>query len=113
MLCLNCKGGHVDLLQLMEQLGQERDRQHFAGGRRHPELGRIEKRDRSTGAGIYRAQGVRRENGENACGGYGRSNARRLISFEEQPAFKLGEDFLIESEVDYPCSPGSLKKSER
>ena len=26
---------------------------------------------------------------------------------------RLGEDFLIESEVEYPCSPESWKKSER
>ena len=34
VLCLNCKGGHVDLLQLMEQLGQEQIDSISAGKRR-------------------------------------------------------------------------------
>lgn len=47
VLCLNCKDGHIDLLQLMEQLGQEQiDSILLEGG--GTELGRIEKRDRST-----------------------------------------------------------------
>ena len=113
VLCLNCKGGHVDLLQLMEQLGQEQiDSILLEGG------GTLNWAALKSGivqqVQAYIAPKVfGGKTAKTPVEGTGVPTPDASFHLKNSRLFKLGEDFLIESEVDYPCSPGSLKKSER
>lgn len=112
VLCLNCKDGHIDLLQLMEQLGQEQiDSILLEGG------GTLNWAALKSGI-VQQVQAYiapRLFGGKTAktpVEGTGVPTPDASFHLKNSRLFKLGEDFLIESEVEYPCSPGSLKKSD-
>ena len=113
VLCLNCKGGHVDLLQLMEQLGQEQIDSILLEGGGTLNWAALKAGSFNRCRHISRPRCCGTESGRNACEGTGVPTPDASFHLKNSRLFKLGEDFLIESEVDYPCSPGSLKKSER
>lgn len=113
VLCLNCKAGHVDLLQLMEQLGQEQiDSILLEGGGTLNwaalESGIVQQVQAYITPKLFGGKAAK-----TPVEGIGVPTPNDAFRLKNSRLFKLGEDFLIESEVDYPCSPGSLKKSEQ
>ena len=113
ILCLSNQDGHVDLPQLMWRLGQEQiDSILLEGG------GTLNWAALKSGI-VQQVQAYiapKLFGGETAktpVEGVGVPAPDAAFHLKNSRLFKLGEDFLIESEVDSLCSPESLKKLER
>lgn len=113
ILCLSNQDSHVDLPQLMWRLGQEQiDSILLEGG------GTLNWAALKSGI-VQQVQAYiapKLFGGETAktpVEGVGVPAPGAAFHLKNSRLFKLGEDFLIESEVDSLCSPESLKKLER
>ena len=112
VLCLNEKDGHVDLVQLMERLGQEQiDSILLEGGGTLNwaalESGIVQQVQAYIAPKLFGGQ-----TSKTPVEGVGVPSPDAAFHLKNSQLFRLGEDFVIESEVDSPCSPGSLKKWE-
>lgn len=112
VLCLSEKDSHVDLSQLMNQLGQEQmDSILLEGGGTLSwaalESGIVQQVRTYIAPKLFGGKTAK-----TPVEGVGVPSPDAAFHLKNSQLFRLGEDFLIESEVDYPCSPGSLKKSE-
>lgn len=110
VLCLNCKAGHVDLLQLMEQLGQAQiDSILLEGGGTLNwaalKSGIVQQVQAYIAPKLFGGKAAK-----TPVEGIGVPTPNDAFRLKNSRLFKLGEDFLIESEVEYPCSQESLKK---
>ena len=107
VLCLNEENGHVDLRQLMERLGREQIDSILLEGGGTLNWSRAGMRHRAAGAGIYRPKAIRRKGCENPVEGVGVPAPTNAFRLKNSRLERLGEDLLIESEVEYPCSQES------
>lgn len=112
VLCLNEKDGHADLVQLMERLGQEQiDSILLEGGGTLNwaalESGIVQQVQAYIAPKLFGGKTAK-----TPVEGMGVPAPGAAFRLKNSQLFKLGEDLLIESEVDYPCLPGSLKKLE-
>ena len=113
VLCLNERNGHVDLLRLMERLGQEQiDSILLEGGGTLNwaalESGIVQQVQTYIAPKLFGGR-----NAKTPIEGAGVPSPDAAFYLKNSRLERLGEDFLIESEVEYPCSPESWKKSER
>ena len=107
VLCLHAENNHVDLVQLMEQLGQMQiDSVLLEGG------GTLNWAALNTGI-VQQVQAYiapKLFGGKDAktpVEGLGVPSPAAAFHLKDSRICRLGEDFLIESEVAYPCSPES------
>ena len=107
VLCLHAENNHVDLVQLMEQLGQMQiDSVLLEGG------GTLNWAALSAGI-VQQVQAYiapKLFGGKDAktpVEGLGVPSPAAAFHLKDSRICRLGEDFLIESEVAYPCSPES------
>ncbi|MBR5318956.1 MAG: bifunctional diaminohydroxyphosphoribosylaminopyrimidine deaminase/5-amino-6-(5-phosphoribosylamino)uracil reductase RibD [Peptococcaceae bacterium] len=112
VLCLNEKHGHVDLSQLMNRLGQEQIDSILleGGGTLHwaaLESGIVQQVQAYIAPKLFGGKTAK-----TPVEGMGVPTPDTAFRLKNSRMIRLGEDFLIESEVDYPCSPELLKKSE-
>lgn len=112
VLCLNEKRGHVDLSRLMERLGQEQiDSVLLEGGGTLNwaalESGIVQQVQAYIAPKLFGGKSAK-----TPVEGVGVPSPDAAFHLKNSRFINLGEDFLIESEVDYSCSPESLKKSE-
>ena len=112
VLCLNEKHGHVDLSQLMNRLGQEQIDSILleGGGTLHwaaLESGIVQQVQAYIAPKLFGGKTAK-----TPVEGMGVPTPDTAFRLKNSRMTRLGEDFLIESEVDYPCSPELLKKSE-
>jgi len=82
------------------KIGGRKHRQHSAGGGRNPELGSGGKRHHTEGAGLYRTEAVRGSDCKDSGRGNRLSYSGRGDLLKNSHITQLGEDFLIEGEVD-------------
>ena len=113
VLCLNERNGHVDLLRLMERLGQEQiDSILLEGGGTLNwaalESGIVQQVQTYIAPKLFGGR-----NAKTPIEGAGVPSPDAAFYLKNSRLERLGEDFLIESEVEYPCLPESWKKSER
>ena len=113
VLCLEAHRGHVNLLQLMEQLGQEQiDSILLEGGGTLNwsalESGIVQQVQAYIAPKLF---GGRDAKAPIEGAGVPLPDAAFLL--KNSRLEQLGKDFLIESEVEYPCLPESWKKSEQ
>ena len=113
ILCLNEKDGHVDLPQLMERLGAEQVDSILLEGGGTLNWAALE-------SGIVRQVQAyiapKLFGGKTAktpVEGAGVPDPGLAFQLKNSRILRLGEDFLIESEVNDSCLPESLKKWER
>lgn len=107
VLCLHAENNHVDLVQLMEQLGQMQiDSVLLEGG------GTLNWAALNAGI-VQQVQAYiapKLFGGKDAktpVEGLGVPSPAAAFHLKDSRICRLGEDFLIESEVAYPCSPES------
>ena len=107
VLCLHAENNHVDLVQLMEQLGQMQiDSVLLEGG------GTLNWAALNAGI-VQQVQAYiapKLFGGKDAktpVEGLGVPSPAAAFHLKDSRICRLGEDFLIESEVVYPCSPES------
>ena len=113
VLCMNERNGHVDLPQLMERLGQEQiDSILLEGGGTLNwaalESGIVQQVQAYIAPKLFGGK-----NAKTPIEGAGVPSPDTAFRLKNSRLEQLGEDFLIESEVEYPCSPESWKKSEQ
>lgn len=105
--------GHVNLLQLMEQLGQEQiDSILLEGGGTLNwsalESGIVQQVQAYIAPKLFGGRDAK-----TPIEGAGVSFPDAAFQLKNSRLERLGEDLLIESEVEYPCLPESWKKSEQ
>ena len=113
VLCLEAHCGHVNLLQLMEQLGQEQiDSILLEGGGTLNwsalESGIVQQVQAYIAPKLFGGRDAKAP-----IEGAGVSFPDAAFRLKNSRLEQLGKDFLIESEVEYPCLPESWKKSEQ
>ena len=113
VLCLEEQCGHVNLPQLMEQLGQEQiDSILLEGGGTLNwsalESGIVQQVQAYIAPKLFGGR-----NAKAPIEGAGVLFPDAAFRLKNSRLEQLGEDFLIESEVEYPCLPESWKKSEQ
>ena len=113
ILCLEEHCGHVNLLQLMEQLGQEQiDSILLEGGGTLNwsalESGIVQQVQAYIAPKLFGGRDAKAP-----IEGAGVPFPDAAFRLKNSRLEQLGEDFLIESEVEYPCLPESWKKSEQ
>lgn len=113
ILFLEEQCGHVNLLQLMEQLGQEQiDSILLEGGGTLNwsalESGIVQQVQAYIAPKLFGGRDAKAP-----IEGAGVSFPDAAFRLKNSRLEQLGEDFLIESEVEYPCLPESWKKSEQ
>ena len=113
VLCLEEQCGHVNLPQLMEQLGQEQiDSILLEGGGTLNwsalESGIVQQVQAYIAPKLFGGRDAK-----TPIEGAGVPFPNAAFRLKNSRLERLGEDFLIESEVEYPCLPESWKKSER
>ena len=107
VLCLNERNGHVDLLRLMERLGQEQiDSILLEGGGTLNwaalESGIVQQVQTYIAPKLFGGR-----NAKTPIEGAGVPSPDAAFYLKNSRLERLGEDFLIESEVEYPCSQES------
>ena len=112
ILCLEEQCGHVNLPQLMEQLGQEQiDSILLEGGGTLNwsalESGIVQQVQAYIAPKLFGGRDAK-----TPIEGAGVPFPDAAFRLKNSRFERLGEDFLIESEVEYPCLPESWKKSE-
>ena len=105
VLCLHSKDGHVDLVQLMEQLGQRQiDSILLEGGGTQNwaalEAGIVQQVQAYIAPKLFGGKDAK-----TPVEGLGVPSPAAAFHLKDSRICRLGEDFLIESEVAYPCSP--------
>lgn len=113
ILCLEEHCGHVNLLQLMEQLGQEQiDSILLEGGGTLNwsalESGIVQQVQAYIAPKLFGGRDAKAP-----IEGAGVPFPDAAFRLKNSRLEQLGKDFLIESEVEYPCLPESWKKSEQ
>ena len=113
VLCLEEQCGHVNLPQLMEQLGQEQiDSILLEGGGALNwsalESGIVQQVQAYIAPKLFGGRDAKAP-----IEGAGVPFPDAAFRLKNSRLEQLGEDFLIESEVEYPCLPASWKKSEQ
>lgn len=113
VLCLEAHCGHVNLLQLMEQLGQEQiDSILLEGGGTLNwsalESGIVQQVQAYIAPKLFGGRDAKAP-----IEGAGVPLPDAAFRLKNSRLEQLGKDFLIESEVEYPCLPESWKKSEQ
>ncbi len=113
ILCLEEQCGHVNLPQLMEQLGQEQiDSILLEGGGTLNwsalESGIVQQVQAYIAPKLFGGRDAK-----TPIEGAGVPFPDAAFRLKNSRLEQLGEDFLIESEVEYPCLPESWKKSEQ
>lgn len=113
VLCLEAHCGHVNLLQLMEQLGQEQiDSILLEGGGTLNwsalESGIVQQVQAYITPKLFGGRDAKAP-----IEGAGVPLPDAAFRLKSSRLEQLGKDFLIESEVEYPCLPESWKKSEQ
>ena len=113
VLCLEEQCGHVNLPQLMEQLGQEQiDSILLEGGGTLNwsalESGIVQQVQAYIAPKLFGGRDAK-----TPIEGAGVPLPDAAFRLKNSRLERLGEDFLIESEVEYPCLPESWKKSEQ
>ena len=113
VLCLEERCGHVNLPQLMERLGQEQiDSILLEGGGTLNwsalESGLVQQVQAYIAPKLFGGRDTK-----TPIEGAGVSFPDAAFQLKNSRLERLGEDLLIESEVEYPCSPESWKKSEQ
>ena len=113
VLCLEEQCGHVNLLQLMEQLGQEQiDSILLEGGGTLNwsalESGIVQQVQAYIAPKLFGGRDAKAP-----IEGAGVPLPDAAFRLKNSRLEQLGKDFLIESEVEYPCLPESWKKSEQ
>ena len=113
ILFLEEQCGHVNLLQLMEQLGQEQiDSILLEGGGTLNwsalESGIVQQVQAYIAPKLFGGRDAR-----TPIEGAGIPLPDAAFRLKNSRLEQLGKDFLIESEVEYPCLPESWKKSEQ
>ena len=111
VLCLEERCGHVNLPQLMEQLGQEQiDSILLEGGGTLNwsalESGIVQQVQAYIAPKLFGGRDAK-----TPIEGAGVSFPDAAFQLKNSRLERLGEDLLIESEVEYPCSPESWRKS--
>ena len=113
VFCLEEQCGHVNLPQLMEQLGQEQiDSILLEGGGTLNwsalESGIVQQVQAYIAPKLFGGRDAK-----TPIEGAGVPFPDAAFRLKNSRLERLGEDFLIESEVEYPCLPESWKKSEQ
>ena len=113
VFCLEEQCGHVNLPQLMEQLGQEQiDSILLEGGGTLNwsalESGIVQQVQAYIAPKLFGGRDAK-----TPIEGTGVPLPGAAFRLKNSRLERLGEDFLIESEVEYPCLPESWKKSEQ
>ena len=113
VLCLEAQCGHVNLPQLMELLGQEQiDSILLEGGGTLNwsalESGIVQQVQAYIAPKLFGGRDAKAP-----IEGAGIPFPDAAFRLKNSRLEQLGEDFLIESEVEYPCLPESWKKSEQ
>ena len=104
VICLDKRNGHIDLVQLMEKLGQEQiDSIHLAGGGTLNwaalESGVVQQVQAYIAPKLFGGQEAK-----TPVEGAGVPVPSAAFRLKNSSLTHLGEDILIESEVEYPCS---------
>lgn len=112
VLVLPQKDGHIDLTALMIRLGKEKiDSVLLEGGGilnwSALESGIVQKVQCYIAPKLFGGSGAK-----TPIGGQGVSEPGRAYCLVHTTVTQIGKDFLLESEVESTCLPGSLKKSE-
>ncbi len=107
IFCVNEEKGHVDLKQLMEQLGQEQiDSVLLEGGGTLNwaalESGIVQQVQAYIAPKLFGGKDAK-----TPVEGIGVPSPERAFFLKNSRMEQLGKDFLIESEVEYPCSQES------
>ena len=112
ILCLNSKDGHIDLSRLMERLGEEQIDSILLEGGGTLNWAALESRIVQQVQAYIAPKIFGGETAKTPVEGTGVPDPNTAFRLKNSRIFRLNEDFLIESEVDYACSLGSLKKLE-
>ena len=113
ILVLPERDGHVDLVELMERLGAERvDSVLLEGGGTLNwsalRNGIVQQVQTYVAPKLFGGSGAK-----SPIEGLGVSSPESAFFLKNSRLLRLGEDLLMESEVEYPCSPESSRKPER
>ena len=112
ILCLKEKNGHADLTQLMERLGQEQIDSVLLEGGGTLNWAALESGIVQQVQAYIAPKLLGGKDAKTAVDGMGIPSPDAAFRLKNSRLEELGEDFLIESEVEYLCSQGLWKKSE-
>ena len=112
IFCLKEKNGHIDLIQLMEQLGQEQIDSVLLEGGGTLNWAALESGIVQQVQAYIAPKLLGGKDAKTPVEGMGVPSPDAAFRLKNSRLEELGEDFLIESEVEYLCSQGLWKKSE-